>query len=288
MLPRSIQLPSHLFSLMTTSLQIEKGAILLPDYDENLFVPWASTGLDATTLHRLRLPDSDVATIVGRGPSGVIWEGDDVANLRPYFSRRESSQLEKVLLFAFVTEGDPQAVLMISDTPYFSRQIEFLRLILAAVGEPAARVIRKQRLRYMDIIRHAVIFKADELPVVTGKLTERAPRSVHLIAMQLSDIVSQVASSNTHIDPYRVWQDLLRIVASLFASSGTVCDLDRNHMLISLHGSLEDDLELIVHHIALTIAKLLPEIDGVPELRFTSREYPNDGADLLQLARSLI
>lgn len=287
-LPQSIQLPSHLFSLIVSALAVEKAAILLPDYDENLFVPWASTGLDATTLHRFRLPDEDVNTIVKRGPSGVIWEGQDVENLRPYFSRREAGQLNKVLLFAFVTDGSAQAVLMISDTAYFSERTEFLRLILAAVGEPAARVVRWQRLRYSDVIRHAVVFKMDELPIVTEKLAEHAPRGVHLIALHLSDIVSQVATSNDHIDAYRVWQDILRIIASLFASSATVCDLDKNQVLIGLHGSLEDDLDLIVYHIGVTIAELLPEVTDTPVLRYASKDYPNDGADLLQLARSLM
>jgi hypothetical protein len=269
-------------------LQIGKGAILLPDYDENLFVPWASAGIDTTTLHRLRIPDEDIAAIKARGPSGIIWGKDEVRSFAPYFSRREASQLEKLLLFPLVSGGVVQAVLLLLETPYLDHQSEFLRLILAAVGEPAAQVVQKQRLRYSDVIRHAVVFKAIELPIVTERLTERAPRGVHLILLRLADIVSQVATANEHLDPYRVWQDILRIVASLFATSGTVCDLDRNQLLICLHGALEDDLELIVYHIGATIAELLPEVTDVPVLRFESREYPADGTDLLQLARSLM
>jgi hypothetical protein len=287
-LPESIQLPAHLFSLLVDTLQIGKGAILLPDYEENLFVPWASTGMDATTLHRLRIPDEDIDAIKARGPSGIIWGQDEVRSFAPYFSRREASQLEQLLLFPLVSGGGVQAVLLLLDTPYFDHHSEFLRLILAAVGEPAAQLVQKQRLRYSDVIRHAVVFRAIELPLVTERLADRAPRGVHLILLRLADIVSQVATANEHLDPYRVWQDILRIVASLFASTGSVCDLDKNQLLISLHGALEDDLELIVYHIGATIAELLPEVTDVPVLRFESREYPADGADLLQLARSLL
>ncbi|MEE8440320.1 MAG: hypothetical protein V3S41_01265 [Spirochaetia bacterium] len=287
-LPKSIQLPAHLFSLLVSTLQIGKGAILLPDYDENLFVPWASTGIDVTTLHRLRIPEEDVDAIQARGPSGIIWENDEVRSFAPYFSRREASQLERILLFPFVSTGGVQALLLLLETPYFNEQSEFLRLILAAVGEPAARVVQKQRLRYSDVIRRAVVFRAAELPLVIERLTERAPHGVHLVLLRLADIVSQVATANEHLDPYRVWQDLLRIVASLFASTGIVCDLDQNRLLICLHGALEDDLELIVYHIGATIAELLPEVTDVPVLRFQSKEYPADGADLLQLAHSLV
>ena len=108
------------------------------------------------------------------------------------------------------------------------------------------------------------------------------------MTLSLSDVLSQIVSENEHLDPYRVWQDLLRIVASLFATTGTVCDLDRNELLLCLHGLLEDDLELIVYHIGATIAELLPEVSNTPVLRFDSKEYPADGTDLLQLARSLM
>ena len=287
-LPESIQLPAHLFSLLVSTLQIGKGAILLPDYDENLFVPWASTGIDMTTLHRLRIPDEDVEAIQARGPSGIIWENDEVRSFAPYFSRREASQLERILLFPFVSTGAVQAVLLLLETPYLDQHSEYLRLILAAVGEPAAKVVQKQRLRYSDVIRHAVVFRANELPLVAERLTERAPREVHLILLRLADVVSQVATANEHLDPYRVWQDILRIVASLFASTGIVCDLDQNRLLICLHGTLEDDLELVVDQIGATIAELLPEVSDVPVLRFQSKEYPADGAGILQLAHSLM
>jgi hypothetical protein len=287
-LPESIQLPAHLFSSLVAALQIGKGALLLPDYDENLFVPWASTGIDTTTLHRLRIPDEDVDAIQARGLSGIIWKDDEVRSFAPYFSRREASRLDKILLFPFVSAGTVQALLILLETPYLDQQSEFLRLILAAVGEPAALAIQKQRYRYLEVIRHAVVFKGSEWPLVAERLTERAPRGIHLLLLRLADVVSQVATANEHLDPYRVWQDVLRIVASLFASTGTVCDFDQNQLLICLHGAIEDDLELIVYHIGATIADLLPEVIDVPVLRFDSREYPSDGADLLQLAHSLM
>lgn len=226
--------------------------------------------------------------ISARGAGGVIWEDDEVRAFAPYFSRREASQLEKLLLFPFVSDAGVQAVLVLLQTPYLERHGEFLRLILAAVGEPAAQVVQRQRLRYSDIMRHAVVFKAAELQILTGRLAERAPRGIHLVRLDLADVVSQVATANEYLDPHRVWQDILRIVASLFASTGSVCDLGRRRLLICLHAALEDNLDLIVHHVGATIAELLPELSDAPVLRFDSRAYPDDGADLLQLARSLM
>jgi hypothetical protein len=181
-----------------------------------------------------------------------------------------------------------QAVLLVTSTPFLEEHKEFLRLILAAVGEPAAQEVQRERLRYSDVIRHSVVFRIDELPIVVERMVERVSGGVQLLTLSLADVVAQIATSNSHLDAYRVWQDLLRIVASLFAKTGTIVDLDRNQLLLCLHGTAENDLELIVHHIGVTITELLPEVTDVPVLRFDSRAYPEDGSDLLQLARSLI
>lgn len=287
-LPESIQLPAHLFSLLVSTIDVRKGALLLPDYDESLFVPWASVGIDATTLHRLRLPEEDIDTVQARGGGGIVWKGEELHGFAPYFSRREASQLEQLLLFPFVSGETVQAVLLLLETPYFEDGAEYLRLILAAVGEPAAQIVQKQRLRYSEIMRHAVVFKSTELEIVAERLADRAPRGVHLVHLSLADIVSQVVSENAYLDSYRVWQDLLRIVASLFASTGSVCELNQHQLLLLLHGSLEDSLGLIVYHIGVTIAELLPELSDVPVVRFESRNYPADGSDLLELAHSLM
>ena len=287
-LPDSIELPAHLFSLLVASLELRRSALLLPDYDEDVFVPWASNGLDATSLHRLRIPASDLLAAAKRSDAGLFWIGEQSRDFAPYFSRREATMLEHLLLVPLIYRSELQAVLLVTDTPYFATHTEYLRIILAAVGEPAARIIQEQRIAFFQQIRQSILFKTSEIGVVSARVVERSPTGLRLVLVELSDIVSQVASSNEHLDPYRVWQDVLRVVTALFASTASVCEADDHRALLLLHGQIDDDIELLTHHIAASLRRLFPEIATASVLQYVSRRFPDDGDDLNALISTLL
>ena len=287
-LPESIEQPAHLFRLLVENLQLNRAAVLIPDYDEDVFVPWASNGLDATSLHRLRIPVGDLQSVAARSRTGAVWSGESVSVFAPYFSRREASMLEDLLVFPIESERGIEAVLLVTETPYFGNHTEYLRIILAAVGEPAARSIRENRLLYTATLARSIVFKPTEIPVIAERIASRAADRTILIAIQLSDLVSQVATSNLYLDPFRVWQDVLRAVAGLFASTASVCDANEQRALLLVHGDLADDLELIVGHVSASLASLFTEIEAAPVLRYDTRRYPADGEDVVALAQSLL
>lgn len=220
--------------------------------------------------------------------TGILWSGETSREFAPYFSRREASLLEHLLVFPFVKQGVLEAVLLVTDTPYFDGYVEHLRIILAAVGEPATDAMQARRLARANTMRQSIAFKPSEIDVVTERTTARAHDGLGIVVVQLADVVSQVATSNDYLDAFRVWQDVLRAVAALFASSATVVDADEHRALLLLHGRTDDDLELIVHHVAATLAALMPEVSAAPVLRYDSRRYPEDGSDLGALVHALL
>ncbi|MFW5784249.1 MAG: GAF domain-containing protein [Spirochaetota bacterium] len=287
-LPESIELPAHLFRLLVEQLDLRRAALLLPDYDEEVFVPWAAHGLDATSIHRLRVPSSDLDSVLAESEAGLVWYGDHCHAFAPYFSRREASVLEHLLVFPLVSGGRLVAVLLITDTPYFESHVEHLRIVLAAVGEPAARIVRSSRTSRVDIMRRTIVFKPAEASVVAGRIAGRTPERVRVLLLRLSDVVSQIAASNDHLDSFRVWQDVLRAVAAVFASTASVCDVVEHRALVLMHAASDDDTELLVHHVAATLASLFPEVSSVPVLRTVARAFPDDGDDLNAIVASLL
>jgi hypothetical protein len=286
--PESIELPAHVFRLFVETLQLSRTALLLPDYDEGLFVAWASVGLDATTIHRLRIPDTEVLELADATDSGIVLRGNDLEPFSPYFSRRESSMLEQLLLFPLCDEEGVQALLLIAECPYFREHEDYLRIILAAVGEPAATRIAEQRVRYSRIMRHTVVFRPDEVPVIAERIRDRSPRGIALVVIDFGSFVDAVAASNSYLDPFRIWQDILRVVASLFSTTGSVCDASAQRALLFVHGATEEDLELAVTQAATSIAAVLPEVSDAGTPSFVARHYPDDGDDILELIRAML
>lgn len=233
------------------------------------------------------MPDVDIEAIGERAPSGVVWQGDSLKEFAPYFSQREASMLKRLLLFPLAVGESVHALLVIAESPYLEDHEEYLRIILAAVGEPAALRLEAQRLNYAETMRRAVVFRADELAILAERIQLRAPSHVTLVSLQLADVVSQVVGANEYLEPFYVWQDVLRLLASLFASTGSVCDIDGHRVLVFVHGPTDEDLELTVHQVSATIARFLPEVSDIPVLRFAAKRFPDEGDDLTELARGM-
>ena len=196
--------------------------------------------------------------------------------------------LENLMVFPFVYEGSVEAVLIITDTPYFDSHVEHLRIVLAAVGEPAAHAMHAHRTRRARIMGQSIVFKPAEINVVTERVASRAPEGVRVVLIQLADIVSQIATKDDHLDPFRVWQDVLRTISALFASTASVCDAEEHRVLLLIHGPSDEDIALIVHHVAASIADFLPEITAIPTLRYQMASYPQNGDDLDSMVTSLL
>ncbi len=273
--------------MLADELDLEKAALLLPDYDDDVYVPWASTGLDATSIHRLRIPADDVHDLVNATEAGVAWVGEPAQEFAPYFSRREAAMLDHLLVFPLVDDGEPRAVLIVTESSFFEEFSDSLSLILAAVSEPAAQTISRHRLTYEQIMRQAIAFKPAEIGIVADRVAARVSEA-RVLSIDLADVVAQISTSAQHIDSFRVWEDVIRVLASLFASSGSVCDARDHRAIVVLHAGHEEDSALIVHHCAASLRHYLPELKAVPVLRYSETSYPADGASLPDLIGSML
>ena len=123
--------------------------------------------------------------------------------------------------------------------------------------------------------------------MIADRIRDRSPRGITLLSIDLSRHVATISAANAYLDPFRVWQDLLRVVASLFSTTGSVCDAGQHRALIFVHGSTEEDLDLMVTQIGASLSDILPELDPMPAPAHVARHYPDDGDDILGLIRSL-
>lgn len=226
--------------------------------------------------------------ITSHGSTGVLWTGDEIGQLTPYFSNREASMLRHLLIVPLSDSAGPQALLVVSESPLLNDNPHVLRIILAAVAESAAGIMRSQRMDRVSVMRHSMAFKRDELDVVTARVEERDPAAVTGILLDLSDVVTHVRTANEHVDTFRVWQDILRTVAALYATTAIVTDAGSNRALVLAHADMGSDVELAVHHVAATLADYFPEIGGVSAPRYQTLRYPQDTDSVSHLASKLV
>jgi hypothetical protein len=100
-------------------------------------------------------------------------------------------------------------------------------------------------------------------------------------------VVSQIATANPYNDSFRVWQDVLRAVATLFASTASVCDAGSGRALALIHASIPDDFDLVTQQIAATLWDLFPELGGTTPPRYTV-EQPGSVEETAEVAFALL
>jgi hypothetical protein len=144
--------------------------------------------------------------------------------------------------------------------------------VLAAVGQAAAELIGEQRHARVRVLGHAVTFKRDEIGVIVDRVTSRTGEAPMLLLVELSDVVSQIATANRYTDSFRVWQDVLCGIATLFASSASVCDAGSSRALVLIHSSTPDDFDLVAQQIAATLWELFPELGGTTPPRYAVKQ----------------
>ena len=288
MLPRSIQFPAHYFTLLTDNLQFEKAALLLPDHDSGFYVPWAAAGFDTTTLHRMRVSTEDAQELLSRSPAGYVWQGDDLARIAPYLSRRETTTIRQVLVFPIGNSEATDALLIVAASPYLESGQEFLRVILAAIAEPSARAIAHNRSRVTRRLASAVVFKLEDIETIADRITSRVDQPIIVAALEIGDAISQISTTNAHIDRFRVRRDILQIVASLFATTASTIDAGTQKALLLIHSDAVEDVELIAHHISASLHHLMPELLSPPALRVQHDTYPCKDVPLASLARQIL
>jgi hypothetical protein len=281
-----IEAPGQLFALLKVHLQLNRAALLLYDPVRLVFAPWAVYGFDKTTSRRLRIPLGANDTI-NRLASGTMYNLDDPAELQPfqqYFSFREFSNLEKLILVPFIQESRFMGLLLIAE---MGIQIDPDNLeIFKILANRAARLFYRARERHLEGARRGL----PDRPEVLRESVESALRpyldkgiAPLMIRIDTAALVESVRQRNAYIDPFRLSQDLSRVVLSVFHSLGPVFQVQQDRILILITNGADridpQNADLLIYHLKSTLMRLLPELSEGEEINL-NEEIRRPGADI--------
>jgi len=258
-LESTIDLPSRLFGLLRDRLGIAKGALLLHDGLRRVFAPWAAAGYDAATLRRLRIPPEEAALagLAGIGPLEVS-EAKAVADLRRFFSSRESGGFDRLLLAPFAAGDRLVGVLLVSQiAPPVPAGAPLADCLARAA---AAALPALQRLR--DVIlrgERAGPASAPEAREDLARFLAAHPRGtapLTVFPLSLERCRTRVMAANPWLDPFRLEEDLRGVVAAFAADIGRAVHLGRLRFLVAVRDLAAADTDLFVHQLATLLATL--------------------------------
>lgn len=283
-----LELGGELFNLYRETFRIGKGALLLHDRDESAYLPWATTGFDETTTHRLRVPEGFLRSLppIGQGRP-VSLTRQEAVPLGPYFSMREFGLIERLLLIPF---------------PLGEEVVALLAVARAEALDLAAResypLLTQSALRAAPLIRRSRSMTGSGAPAPRGEPANRihqilasalsAERHVLFVRLELADLLSALPSGDRAIDPYRLRKDMVRVLASMVAGGGELIPLASSTLLLSLTGRTPHDERLVLHQVCALIGTLFATRVLESQLHWRSWTYPKEGCTPDELIAEII
>lgn len=291
-LPDGVELPSQLFTALASLLSIEKGALLLFDPLRLVYAPWASLGYDQTTLHRMRiaLGAHPSFNALANGSPIVVADAEALTSYQQYFSAREFSSLSRVVLTPFITAEKLVGVLLLTALkPPFKIDEHLLRCLksIADAGSPRVQKAREKKLRKAGPGgMPAGASPEEEAARYVSSLGSAGTKALFL-TLSLHEYSQKIISAHTHLDPFRLHEDLHYFLDSFVADLGLAIPIRQGLFVIALESYDTADLDLFLHQLSTFLHGLFGGNGTAgtatgPKILKT-RGWPDEGGDIREL-----
>jgi hypothetical protein len=274
-----IEAPGLVFALLQRHLGIERAAILVPDPARGAYSPWAASGLDKTSLRKLRVPVDEAASL-----TISCMKGASLARFQKLYSSRDSASLERLYVWPCPGTRGPSALVLAADMdPSLAGEagvVDYLPAILQAAGQ----TLSERRENELDRLRSRALRPVAAPPQeVVADALSRAPQAgarVRLVRVALGRIVEAVLAVAPAVDRFRLAEDVATVWSALAQDTADVAIANTpDALFLVVHGATQPDPELLVHAILGALRAVLPSAAalGPADLELRSAGYPEDG-----------
>jgi hypothetical protein len=296
-LKSGVELPSRLFTALSSLLGIRKGAFLLYDAVRLVYAPWAQRGFDQTTRHRLRVPlgANEAWNALANGRPLLLGGAPTLAAFQPFFSAREFASVARLILVPFIAEDKLIAVLLITEMESPLATDDDLTECLARAAEAGAPRVQDARAArvagqepggpHLDAAA-----PRDDLARLLSSLPG-SHAAILLVSLSLEDLSREVLSAHEDLDPFRLHEDLQFFLGSFLADAGRALSVRPGRFTLALPDFDASAMDLFGHQLSLFLRGLFGNAEAA-EGRASAQvlktaSWPADGADLRALVGSL-
>ncbi len=265
---------------------------MLPDSTSGMFLPWASTGYDKTTGHRLRLPSNlleEISILSENKPKLIKKSSLDL--FKQFFSMREFSILERMAIVPLRYDDQTAGILLITDAGILSLSDDEVVQILTDISNEAGNILFSSRQQKLEKLQFSDKEQSIDPYQTLSAYIEDAKSSgkhVRILLIDLTNFENQLKDTLQDADAFRINQDLYKIVASMIPEQGEVIHIAYSKLLIFLPGRTLIDPNLLLHQMKLALKRFFHVQDDLPEIESFVRSFPEDGEDENELLKGLL
>ena len=287
-----VELPSRLFTTLRKSLSITKGALLLYDPVRLEYAPWATFGLDQTTLHRMRIPlgANDTFNALANGEPLEVTQSQHLADFRRFFSSREFSFVQRIILCPYIADDTLVGVLLASEVRDPALSTADLLSCLKEVSGEISQLLQKARGFLVKLSQaksaRPPATPEEQIARIIGSSASRG-KNLLFVSLALGPYVREIAAAHEDLDVFRLREDVHSLLDAFLADLGSAIMLPGGVLLASLSGVQRGDLPLFLHQLRYFLGSYFsgssssgkaPQIDLLK-----SRIWPDEGQEIGEL-----
>jgi hypothetical protein len=232
---------------MVDTLGRDKSGLFLLDKESDSFAPWAQSGFDETTRHRLRIPRKFILpALEGPGDCAVI-EKEDLRKLHIFFSVREFSSLSKIAVLPVTTGAEALGFFL------FTERIQergfpgaYYEALASGIGSLSAAFVESRRLLERKAVRLDAQESLKEIVDFSDECRAKGMRT-SLILLSLAEFLETLERDTPVADCFRIYQDAFALIEGIISHSGRTLRLPGRRIGILYASPNKPDSELLVY-----------------------------------------
>ena len=266
-----------LFELFCKYLGIKKGALLIPDKDINTFFPSSYLNTDMTTTRHLRIERVILETQF-QDYNEVIYNNDNRIKLfKQYFSIREFSAIDSIMLVPFYIGGILSALLLIidpeNDKVEVAREISLNseklinRLLLSRKPFSTISVVEKN-----EIETNPVLILQN---FIDNNISDNF--NILIVTMHIKQLKDAMIKLFPNTDSFEISNNIVLSIKRLISNSGKLFELSSDKYILFYKIKSGTTPGLIIHQINVAISSFFNLSVSLPEIEVDIRLFPASG-----------
>ncbi len=283
--------PARIFTLLENNFQIEKGALLLLDTVSRQYNGTAYSGYDKTTRSRLRIPFDTLSELFSAPGEPVFLQKNEIELCKPYFSIREFSLIEELVLFPFThTNSDILGILIISQSPIvFSKRTDLFSNFKTVFSQISHLIFASREKLLKGSAAGMVKSNENLLQETEGAIqkADKAGSKLFFLTLSVAPILEKLRGTSETVELYQIQNDIIQIISSMMPDGDNIYLIDYGTLLIILSGRYHINKELFFHQIRTAVRKLFSSLDSIDLDEVSFFEYPAEVSSAQDVIRRI-
>ena len=273
-----------LFETLSDYFKFSKGVLLFLEQDLKLFQPIISSNIDITTSRHLRIPDN-IFNINFNNYNQIIKVPDKkIKFLKQYFSIREFSAMNSIILIPFYLRGILHTILLIIDP------LENIVSDLSEISLKSDKIVKNliKSRKPFNYSKDYIQIKPNKEPqsILQEYIDKNVIKDITflIIKLNISLIRDKLVSLLPDTDPFNITNDIIKSITKLISPTGILINISNEEYMLFYKIKTGKSIGLILHQINLAISSFFNLSITLPKIETLIKSVPDnliDNAEIL-------